>query len=511
MGTIDPALYPYLLAAAGFLVATLIMLVPLLRARYTTREMAGQLQSEQLERARLDAEHINTKAQLEQLSQTNREQLTAISQLTAEKQATLARLEETQNANGLVTSDLKAQQSKSEQLQAEIAQLEQSRVRLEAELAAREENIRDQLALFEQQKQDFSQRFQLLAQEILDKKTQTLQQNNQESLNKVINPFQVSLNEFKEQVNTIHRSELSQRAELKKELVQLKELNNQLSVEAHELSTALRGQKKLQGNWGELVLENLLERSGLQAGKDYRREVSFTTDHGRQRPDAIVFLPQNKHLIIDAKVSLNAYTRYVNSEAELERTAALNDHVRAVKDRINELATRAYDDIDELNSPEVVFMFVPVESAFVEALKADESLFQTALEQNILVATPTTLLTSLNIVRQLWRFEQQGKHTAALADKADKVFQKLNGFLKSFDQIKKSLDKASESYQKAENQLLSGRGNLVKQVSEFKQLAPAIKAELPQHFEEKASLEVDFASNEGQEKLEETIKPANED
>ncbi len=378
----------------------------------------------------------------------------------------------------------------------ESSRLSEENVALSSSVSERERSLKEQRELFEQQKQDLSQRFQVLANEILDKKSQALIAQNNQGLESVINPFQQSIDAFKKEVQDIHHRETTQRGELKQELEQLKALNQQITTEAHELSTALRGQKKLQGNWGELVLENVLDRSGLQRGKDYEREVSFKTEQGHQRPDALVYLPQNKHLIIDAKVSLNAYTRYVNSEQEAERALALADHVQAMKARIQELAERDYDKIPALNSPEVVFMFVPIESAFVEALKADEDLFQTALQQNILVATPTTLLTSLNIVRQLWRFEDQNKHTAALAQKAEGVFNKLNAFLKSFDGVKKGLDRAQESYQKAEGQLLSGKANLVKQVADFKHLAPSIKQELPEHFTDKAELEVDFVAKQ---------------
>ena len=317
-----------------------------------------------------------------------------------------------------------------------------------------------------------------------------------------MNPFKESIEHFKKEVQEIHHRETTQQGELRKELETLKDLNQKITTEAHELSTALKGQKKLQGNWGELVLENVLERSGLQLGKDYKREVSFTTEEGRQRPDAIIYLPQDKHLIIDAKVSLNAYTRYINSEDEVGRRQALAEHVSVMGDRINELAKRDYYKLPGLNSPEIVFMFVPIESAFVEALKADETLFQKAIENNVLVATPTTLLTSLNIVRQLWRYEDQNKHTVALATKAETVFKKLNAFLGSFENIKKGLDKANEAYVKAEGQLISGKGNLVKQVGEFKNLAPAIKAELPSYFTEKADLEIDYIAADLLEKVE---------
>jgi len=387
---------------------------------------------------------------------------------------------------------LRAADEKLEALQSEFAEIKRLETKLKAELDEREASYARELANFEQQKASLSEHFKVLSNEILEAKTKSLQESSQLSLSAVMNPFQQSIEGFKKEVQEIHHRETTQQGELRKELESLKALNQQITTEAHELSTALRGQKKLQGNWGELVLENVLDRSGLQMGKDYDREVSFTTDEGRQRPDAVVYLPQGKHLIIDAKVSLNAYTRFVNAEDEGERAIALKEHVQAVGSRIKELADRDYYKLPGLNSPDMVFMFIPIESAFVEALKADETLFQKAIENNVLVATPTTLLTSLNIVRQLWRYEDQNKHTAALASRAEGVFKKLNTFLGSFEKIKKGLENASEAYATAEGQLVSGRGNLVKQVGEFKNLAPTIKAQLPAYFADKAALEIDF-------------------
>jgi DNA recombination protein RmuC len=373
-----------------------------------------------------------------------------------------------------------------------VAQLDSQYMKLKTEQEEREASHTREVANFEKQKTSLTEQFKVVSNEILEAKARSLQENSKITLSAVISPFQQSIDSFKKEVQEIHHRETTQQGELRKELESLKALNQQITAEAHELSTALRGQKKLQGNWGELVLENVLDRSGLQLGKDYKREVSFTTEEGRQRPDAVVYLPQGKHLIIDAKVSLNAYTRYINADDEAVRNLALIEHVRAIGNRIRELANRDYYKLPGLNSPEMVFMFIPIESAFVEALKADEGLFQQAIENNVLVATPTTLLTSLNIVRQLWRYEDQNKHTAALANKAEAVFKKLNSFLGSFEKIKKGLDGATSAYSMAENQLVSGKGNLVKQVGEFKNLAPAIKAELPDYFTEKAVLEIDF-------------------
>lgn len=403
---------------------------------------------------------------------------------------------ETEKHFNELRDNLAQQQQEYAQSQQELKTLTNRHTQLKTELEEREASHTRELANFEKQKQSLSEQFKVLSNDILEAKSKSLQESNKLTLSSVMSPFQQSIDNFKKEVQEIHHRETTQQGELRKELASLKELNKKITTEAHELSTALRGQKKLQGNWGELVLENVLDRSGLQLGKDYQREVSVTTEEGRQRPDAVVYLPQQKHLIIDAKVSLNAYTRFVNAEEEIERSQALKDHIQAIRSRIKELSDRDYYKLPGFNSPEMVFMFVPIESAFVEALKSDETLFQQAIENNVLVATPTTLLTSLNIVRQLWRHEDQNKHTAALAKKAEAVFKKLNTFLSSFEKVKKGLDTANSAYINAENQLISGKGNLVKQVGEFKNLAPAIKAELPTYFTEKATLEIDYMSVE---------------
>lgn len=466
-------------------------------ARYN--ELHNQHHTLQLDNRTLLAEHDalkNNYAALEKKTLTVSEQLSEAvnARHVAETASQVAQtgLAENKKAQQELQDRFTHLQTKFEALQAEHTQLTAAYTKLHTSLEERDNSHAQQLAQFDQQKQALSEQFKLLANDILEVKTKALQDNNSMTLSAVMAPFQQSIDHFKREVQEIHHRETTQQGELRKELDLLKQLNQQMTTEAHELSTALRGQKKLQGNWGELILENVLERSGLQLGKDYKREVSINTEDGRQRPDVIVYLPQGKHLIIDAKVSLNAYTRYINSAVDAERSHSLSEHVKAIGQRITELADRDYYKLPGLNSPEIVFMFIPIEAAFVEALKADESLFQQAIEKNVLVATPTTLLTSLNIVKQLWRYEDQNKHTAALANKAESVFKKLNAFLDSFEGIKKGLEKATEAYTKAESQLVSGKGNLVKQVGEFKNLAPAIKAELPEYFTEKAALEIDY-------------------
>jgi DNA recombination protein RmuC len=366
---------------------------------------------------------------------------------------------------------------------------------LKARLEEKEQHFADQLKILQENREQLKQDFATLASEVLETKGKVLSEQSQKDITALLTPFREQVNAFKERVEAIHTQNATQQSALKTELGHLKDLNKQITEEAHSLATALRGQKKTQGNWGEMILENVLDRSGLIKDKDYKREVSINNaEGGRARPDVIVYLPEGKHLIIDAKVSLNAYTRFINAEEDTTRHQALAEHVQAFTDRIKELSDRQYFDLPSLNSPEMVFMFVPVESAFVEALKADESLFQKAIEQNVLVATPTTLLTSLNIVRQLWRYENQNKHTAELAEKATKVYDKLRLFMGSLEKVGEQLDRAKDSYSKAYEQLYTGRGNLVKQVSEFSKLGVSVKTELPEHIVEKAELELDFLS-----------------
>ena len=377
--------------------------------------------------------------------------------------------------------------------------LERSRTELEKLRLAGDkdrQHLQEKLAQLAQDRETLKQEFEQLAQQTLKATQREFSQHSRQGLEDFLKPFRQQVADFRSRVESIHSDDLRQRESLKTELKQLQALNTQMTKEAHELSTALRGQKKTQGNWGELILENVLDRSGLQRDQDYRREVNFATAEGRKRPDVIVYLPQERHLVIDAKVSLNAYTRYVNAENELERAQALKEHIQALSDRINELSGKNYFELPGLSSPEMVFMFVPIESAFVEAIRADESLFQKAIEQHILVTTPTTLLTSLNIVRQLWRFEDQNKHAAKLADQAGKVYNQLRLFLESMEALGAQLDKSRKTYEQAMNQFVSGRGNLVKRVEDFRKLGVAVKKEMPEQVRDKAGLELDLIEHQ---------------
>lgn len=376
------------------------------------------------------------------------------------------------------------------ELQQAHQQLQQDHTSLRALSAQKEQHLLEQQQLLKDSREQLKLEFEQLATQIFEARGQALTQTSQQSLQAMLKPFREQIDGFRQKVEDIHHKDVQQQASLQQQLLQLKELNQQITQEAHELSTALRGQKKAQGNWGELILENVLERAGLQLGVDFAREVSFTTSEGRKRPDAIVYLPQNKHLIIDAKVSLNAYLRYVNADDDTLRAHALREHVNAFAARVRELSERDYAALPGINAPDMVVMFVPIESAFADAVRADEGLLQRAIEQNILIATPSTLLASLTIVRQLWRFEEQSRSTAELAERASKVYDKLRIFLGSMDGIGNSLDRAQEAYRKACDQLVNGRGNLIKQASDFHQLGVSVKTEISEQWQDRARLEL---------------------
>ncbi|MGB1173652.1 MAG: DNA recombination protein RmuC [Marinobacterium sp.] len=387
--------------------------------------------------------------------------------------------------------DLEEEKQLANQLRNQLMILGEDKARRDTELEQKELHFSQQIKQLEESRTLLKREFEALAQEILEAKGKSFQEQSQQRLDALLKPMTSEMKGFKERIEKIHQFDNEQRSKLTTELQQLKDLNAKITTEAERLSSALQGQKKMQGNWGELMLENVLDSSGLRRDKDYKREVSINTEEGRQRPDVVVYLPQNKHLIIDAKTSLSAYTRYVNAEDPHERAQAIKEHAEAMQARIKELSDKSYFKLNGLNSPEVVVMFVPIESAYVEALKYNETLFQEAIEKQVLVATPTTLLTALNIVRQLWRFEDQSKHSAQLADRAEKVYSKLSSFLVSMQDVGRKLDSARTSYDKALGQLYSGKGNLIKQAAEFKELGVSVQKELPAELVEKASLELE--------------------
>jgi len=461
-------------------------------------------------RAKVLGNELAVEKQLQQSAQEKVQQvLLDRDQLNEELQKTRHHLEGVRNQEARLEAQLQGQLESAKQLkeyweraEQRVQQLQQSETSTRAQLAEikaahteRQSSYETQLKLLAESRDQLKKEFESLASEVIERKSKSFKELSENSLKQMLHPLHNDVKGFREKVELIHSEETKQRASLTAELKHLQSLNLEITERAGELTTALQGQKKVQGNWGELMLENVLDSAGLRLGEDYERERSFNTEEGRLRPDALIHLPQGKHLVIDAKTSLNAYTDYVNAENDEISQAALKRHATAVGERIKELADKSYYQLPGLNSPEVVVMFIPIESAYVEALKYDQTLYQRAIEQNVLVATPTTLLTSLNIVRQLWRFENQSKHSAALASKAGKLYEKLAGYIESMQKVGRQIDSAKDSYDKAMNQLKDGRGNVIKQVAEFRDLGVSVQKELSPELVEQAKLELPPTNN----------------
>jgi DNA recombination protein RmuC len=331
--------------------------------------------------------------------------------------------------------------------------------------------------LHKQQYQQQQQAFENLSHKIFNEK----QQQNKQGLDAILHPFKDQLEGLKKKVEDVHLHDAKDRAALKSQISELHKLNQNITAEASALSKALRGDKKTQGNWGELVLETVLERSGLRLGEEYVREQNHKTDDGQNyRPDVIINLPDDKHIIVDAKVSLNAYNDYVNADDEISQTQFLKQHIDAIRNHIKSLSAKAYQQLPTLHSPDFVFMFMPIEPAFLTAFQHDEKLFMDAFDLRIVVVTPTTLLASLRTIESLWSIERRGRSADELSEHAGKVYDRLRIVVEKMDKLGSQLNSAQKTYDETYSSLAQGRGNLVNTANQFVELGVRIKKEIPQ-------------------------------
>jgi len=313
--------------------------------------------------------------------------------------------------------------------------------------------------------------FAQISQEITQKNTQMLDNANQKSMKDIITPMQTQLMEFKKRVEHIYDNDSKDRAKIGFELQRLKELNQKMSQDAINLTRALTHDNKTQGSWGEVVLEKVLESSGLRKEKEYKREVRLKDDKGNlYRPDVVVYLPENRHIIIDAKSSLIAYNQYINQHNEENKQKYLAEHILSIKTHIKGLASRKYEKLQDINSLDFVFMFVPIESALLLALEHDVSLFDNAFNQKIILVSPSTLLVALRAVENSWRYEKQAKNIHKIYNRAEKLYDKFVSFTDDMLNIGKGLQRAQTSYDNTVNKL-SGTGGLVRQAQMLKKVS----------------------------------------
>ncbi|WP_445396061.1 DNA recombination protein RmuC [Zobellella sp. An-6] len=343
-------------------------------------------------------------------------------------------------------------------------------------------------AQFEASEQRLAQQFENLAQRIFEQKTHNFRELNQHSLDGLLGPLREQLEGFRRSMQETYADESRQRHSLKFEIERLAELNRQMSADTAALTRALKGDSKQQGNWGEVVLARVLSESGLREGHEYSAQQSLTNADGkRYQPDVVVHLPQDKDIIIDAKVSLTAYERYFNGEDEIEREQALREHVASVRGHIRELGRKDYQQLQGVRTLDYVLMFVAVEPAFLVAVEAEPGLVKYALDHNILLVSPTNLLVALRTIENLWRVERQNQNARKIAESAAKIYEKLRLFTEDMEAVGQSLQRADDSYQKAMKKLTTGRGNLIRQAEAFRELGVEVAKPLPEHLRDAGS------------------------
>ncbi len=405
--------------------------------------------------------------------------------------------------NASLTEQVKHAEKQTGELEAKLAEKETALYELGTTNSQHEANIAElnitvkkdreaaaeKLALLEEAKEKLGTEFKLLANQIFEERGKAFSEQNKSSLDEVLKPMREQLGDFRKRVDEVHLNDSKDRASLKEHLAQLEKLNRQMSEDAVGLTQALKGESKAQGNWGEMILERILETSGLREGKEFAREQSFTNEEGKRlRPDVVIYMPGDKQVIIDSKVSLTDYERVVSAASDAERKKALTAHLRSLKTHIQGLSSKRYDHLPNVNSPDYVLMFIPIEGAYLMAIEEDATIFESAFEQRVAVVTPSTLYATLKLIEQLWRYERQSENVVKLIDRAGKLHDKFVDFVKSFEEIGQRLDQAQNAYGTALDRIKDGRGSVISQIATLGNLAGKTKKELPKHLTESASI-----------------------
>lgn len=372
-------------------------------------------------------------------------------------------------------------------------QIEKQKVQAEKEefailLAKKENDFDNLLERNKEQKQEvnelqekFSKEFENLANKILEEKTQKFTDQNKENLKSILSPLQDKILHFEKKVEDTHKESIDYHAALRQQILGLREMNAQMSKETINLTKALKGDSKMQGNWGELVLERVLEKSGLEKGREYEVQQSFTNEEGtRILPDVIINLPDGKKMIVDSKVSLTSYEKYVNEEDDVQQNIYLKEHVNSVKRHVEQLSDKRYQDIYQMESPDFVLLFIPIEPAFALALQEDLNLYNKAFEKNIVIVTPSTLLATLRTIDSMWTNQKQQENAIEIARQAGALYDKFEGFVSDLIKIGKKMDEAKVEYSSAMNKLTEGKGNLVTSAEKLKKMGAKAKKALPE-------------------------------
>ena len=352
------------------------------------------------------------------------------------------------------------------------------------------ERNKEQKEEVEKLQEKFTKEFENLANKILEEKTNKFTEQNKENLKNILTPLQDKIQLFEKKVEDTHKESIDYHAALRQQILGLREMNEQMSKETLNLTKALKGDSKMQGNWGELILERVLEKSGLEKGREYEVQQSFTTEDGnRVFPDVVINLPDGKKMVVDSKVTLTAYERYINEEEDNAKAQHLKEHVVSLKRHVDQLSEKNYHDLYHMESPDFVLMFIPIESAFALALNEDTSLYNRAFEKNIVIVTPSTLLATLRTIDSMWANQKQQENALEIARQAGALYDKFEGFVADLVKIGKKMDEAKVEYQGAMNKLVDGKGNLINSVEKLKKMGAKAKKALPENILTRAEKE----------------------
>lgn len=396
-----------------------------------------------------------------------------LAEISAENKSQNQKIAEQQELNFKQNTEIKELQNDKNQL-----------IGLKSQLSAQNENLQK---LLDSQKEEITKmqevaktEFQNLANKILEEKTLKFTEQNQQNLKNILNPLQEKITDFEKKVENTHKESIDYHAALRQQIIGLKDLNLQMSKETVNLTKALKGDSKIQGNWGELVLERVLEKSGLEKGREYEIQKSFVTEEGnRVQPDVVINLPDGKKMIVDSKVSLTAYEKYINEDDEEQKSAFLKEHVNSLKRHVEQLGNKNYQHLYEMESPDFVLLFIPIEPAFAIALNEDSQLYNKAFEKNIVIVTPSTLLATLRTIDSMWTNQKQQDNAIEIARQAGALYDKFEGFVTDLVKIGKKMDEAKSEYEGAMNKLVDGRGNLITSVQKLKIMGAKAKKSLP--------------------------------
>ncbi|MEO1878850.1 MAG: DNA recombination protein RmuC [Methylococcales bacterium] len=377
-----------------------------------------------------------------------------------------------------------------QQLQQQLIRSHTDNAALKTRLEEQHKNAHEKIQLLQDAESQLKTQFENLAHKIFEDRSQQFTEQNKTSMGHIVNPIKEQLTDFKQRLESVYDNESKDRISLRAEIVSLRRDTEKMNQEALNLTKALKGDKKIQGNWGEMILEKVLERSGLRKGIEYETQGAFR-DHEQNlfKPDVIIRLPADKDVVVDSKVSLLAYEEYCSTEDDTQRITALKAHTKAIRDHIKGLSDKDYSGLKGLRSLDFVLLFIPIEAAFLAAFQADEKLFTDAFEHKIVVVTPTTLLATLKTIENIWRYERQNENARMIADKAGILYDKIRGFAEDLEKLGTQLSTAHKTYDGVMNKLTTGNGNLIRQASSFVELGVKVKKTLPKSLTEQAGMD----------------------